>query len=145
SQHTVEENRRIWNDYDWAEGGEEWTHAVEGYKGLDPDLWKRSIVENMMLKYLDAGMTILEVGPGAGRWTATLQEFAGRLLLADISTKCLDVCRQRFPDRPNISFHPIGETGLSFLDAESGDGVWSYAVFVHINPTTIAGYVRDFL
>src|SRR5438105_9021211 len=47
SRHTVEENRRIWNDYDWSERGEEWTRSAEEYRGLDPERWKARLVDGM--------------------------------------------------------------------------------------------------
>ncbi len=64
--HTVNENKRIWNRYDWSIGaGEEWTRHAQTYKGLDPNTWKTSLINKMMLKYIKNGSTILEVG---GRW-----------------------------------------------------------------------------
>ena len=47
--HTVEDNKR-WNRYDWStNGGEEWTQDVKKYKDLDPEKWKSSIINEMML------------------------------------------------------------------------------------------------
>ena len=34
--HTVNENKRLWNSYDWTQKGEEWTEEVKKYKGIDP-------------------------------------------------------------------------------------------------------------
>ena len=34
--NTREENRRMWNNYDWAQCGEEWTQNAKTLKGLDP-------------------------------------------------------------------------------------------------------------
>jgi len=45
----------------------------------------------MILKYIKNESTVLEIGPGAVRWTEILQGFARSLILADISEKCLDI------------------------------------------------------
>lgn len=117
--HTLEENRRIWNAYDWSEGGEEWTRAAQEYRGLDPAEWKRALIDGMMAKYIRRGSTTLEIGPGAGRWTEHLIGIAAALHVADISEKCLAVCRDRFRGRDHIRFHLIRDDGLSFLEPDS--------------------------
>ncbi len=142
--HTLEENRRIWNTYDWSGGGEEWTQAVKEYRGLDPAAWKQTLIDRVMKRWIRPGATTLEIGPGAGRWTEHLVGIAGVLHVADISEKCLAVCRERFGGRDGIRFHLIRDDGLSFLDPESIDCVWSYDVFVHITPNDVERYVGDF-
>lgn len=96
-----------------------------------------------MLKYIKRGSTILEIGPGAGRWTEILQTLASRLIIADISEKCLDLCRERFKTHYNIEYNLI-EGRLNFIDNDSIDYIWAYDVFVHINPTDVERYIEDF-
>ena len=141
--HTVNENKRLWNNYDWSEEGEEWTNEVRKYKGIEPEQWKRQLINEIMLKYLKNDSEILEIGPGAGRWTEHLNKIAKKLILADISQKCLDVCEERFQSDHNIEYKLI-ENGLDFLEDNSIDHIWSYDVFVHINPSDIKKYVKDF-
>lgn len=141
--HTVKENERIWNSYDWSKGGEEWSNDAKTYMGQDPSYWKASLINEMMLKYIKKDSTILEIGPGAGRWTAILQTLASRLILVDISKKCLDICKERFNTHTNIEYNLI-KGKLDFIDDSSIDYIWSYDVFVHINPTDIDGYIADF-
>ncbi len=141
--HSAAENRKIWNTYDWSEGGEEWTRAAHEYKGLDPERWKAALIDGMMRPHIRSGSTVLEIGPGAGRWTETLQTIAGRLLIADISEKCLAVCKNRFRERTNIEYCLIGDEGLRFAGDGRIDAIWSYDVFVHINPTIIDSYLGD--
>ena len=113
--HTVNENKRIWNQYDWSRGaGEEWTRDAQTYKDLDPNTWKTSLINEMMLKYIKNGSTILEIGPGAGRWTEILQKLADKLILADISEKSLALCRERFRGLENIEYYLI-EGRLDFI------------------------------
>jgi ubiquinone/menaquinone biosynthesis C-methylase UbiE len=142
--HTVNENKRLWNRYDWSIGaGEEWTGYAQTYKGLDPNTWKTSLINEMMLKYIKNRSTILEIGPGAGRWTEILQKLANRLILADISERALSLCRERFRGLENIEYHLI-EGKLDFIDDNVIDFIWAYDVFVHINPTDIEKYIIDF-
>ncbi len=142
--HTVEDNKR-WNRYDWStNGGEEWTQDVKKYKDLDPEKWKSSIINEMMLKYIKKGSTVLEIGPGAGRWTEILQPISSRLLIADIAEKCLAICKERFKEKDNIEYYRVEEDMLSFIPEDAIEFIWSYDVFVHINATDTEKYLIDF-
>lgn len=141
--HSVKESRILWDNYDWREDGEEWTRDVKKYKRLDPARWKSSLINEMMLRYIKSGSKILEIGPGAGRWTEALQKLAKRLIIADISKKCLSLCRERFKKNNNIEYRLI-EGRLDFIKDDSIDYIWAYDVFVHINPTDVERYIEDF-
>jgi len=75
-EHSVAVNSLVWQTYNWEQGGEEWTWTSK---------WKQSLVNNVMLKYIEPGKTVLEIGPGAGRWTVVLQGIAKHLILVDLS------------------------------------------------------------
>lgn len=141
--HSIQENRVIWDNYDWSRAGEEWTEHVRMYRRIDPEKWKSILVKEMILKYIKTGSSILEIGPGAGRWTEILSGLAGRLVLADISKTCIDICKERFKTNNNIEFNLI-ENDLDFLTDRSIDAIWSYDVFVHINPSDIDAYLEEF-
>jgi len=85
---------------------------------------------------------ILEIGPGAGRWSEILLNRAKHLTVADISEKCLNICKDRF-DSTKIDFKLITNF-LDFMENNSVDFIWSYDVFVHINPIDIEKYLIDF-
>jgi ubiquinone/menaquinone biosynthesis C-methylase UbiE len=142
--HTTQENRDIWDGWDWSRYGEEWTDDVKRFRGLDPELWKSRVEESLMLNYARPGGTFLEIGPGAGRWTTKLRELAGRLILADISQTCLDLCRQRFGDDPGVDYILTDGRSLPEVDAASVDFIWSYDVFIHVNPTDTDRYLSEF-
>ena len=142
--HSVKANKQLWNDYyDWSDSGEEWTQEVKKFKGIDPEKWKNELINKMMQKYIKKDSTILEIGPGGGRWTSILKEMSNNLILADISPKCLDICKKRFANSEHIRYNLI-ENDLNFIEDSSIDYVWSYDVFVHINPSIIKKYVREF-
>jgi ubiquinone/menaquinone biosynthesis C-methylase UbiE len=141
--HTVNENKRIWNSYDWSNLGDEWTSEVARCKGIDPMSWKKNLIDNMMLKYICAGGVILELGIGAGRWSEVLQRFSSRLILADIAEKCLEICKERFKNADNVEYYLI-QDNLGFLPENTVNYIWSYDVFVHINPSDIEKYLMEF-
>ena len=140
--HSVEQNRLVWDNYDWSQSGEEWTLDAQ-YRGFDPLRWKNDLINEMILKYIRRNSIILEIGPGAGRWTEFLHPLAKNLILADISKKCLDICKKRFNSVDKIDYHVIDKK-LEFIDNETIDHVWSYDVFVHINPSDVEKYLEDF-
>jgi SAM-dependent methyltransferase len=127
-------NYEYWQRWDWALAGEEWTPS---------EAWKRSLIDDVMLMYVKPGTSILEIGPGAGRWTEALQRIAGHLIVVDISDRCIEICRERFASAPNIEFHVNDGRSLAAIATESVDAVWSYDVFVHIATSDIASYLGE--
>lgn len=142
--HTVEDNRKLWNAYDWTRGGDEWTLGAKSSRGLDPERWKASLIDELMLKFIIPGSVVLEIGPGAGRWTEVLRPLCDRLFLAEISEKALAVCRERFGEHSNVEYHLIEDDSLEFISDNEVDDIWSYDVFVHINPRDTERYIEDF-
>ena len=140
--HSIESNRRIWNSWDWSDRGEEWTYDSQKYKGVDPIRWKTILKNEMLLKYIKNDSTTLEIGPGGGRWTEELQKLVKDLIIADISKKCLDICKERFKSKSNIEYNLIDKR-LDFIEDNTIDYVWSYDVFVHINPSDVERYIED--
>lgn len=136
--HTVEQNRYVWEKYDWSKQGEEWTDTQ------NPGQSKESLVQHYMLKYIKKDSNILEIGPGGGRWTEYLQPLANHLTLVDITPKCIEICKERFKDKHNIDYNVISDIDLSFVPDNSLDYIWSYNVFVHVNPSDTEKYVKQF-
>lgn len=129
-------NYVIWQAWDWSSGGgEEWTHSQE---------WKESLVKHVLLKYIEPQKSVLEIGPGAGRWTETLQRISRDLSIVDLSPKCIEICQKRFSDCDNISYFVTAGTNLDFLKPGAIDFIWSYDVFVHIDPQDIEQYILEF-
>lgn len=131
----VELNLRKWETYDWGKEGEEWTES---------EAWKQALISDVLMKYIQPSRKVLEIGPGAGRWTETLQKIAGRLLLADLSTRCIELCKQRFAQATHIEYFVTDGSSLSFIPDRSVDYVWSYDVFVHIGPRETERYLAEF-
>jgi ubiquinone/menaquinone biosynthesis C-methylase UbiE len=128
-------NYQIWQNWDWEDGGEEWTESVE---------WKNSLIKSILVKHISNGGCVLEVGPGAGRWTEALQRLAGHLVVVDISDRCIDICKRKFATCGNVEFFVNNGSELQFVDDNSIDSVWSFDVFVHINFEQVERYIQEF-
>jgi len=104
--------------------------------------WKKTLVNEIMFKYLTKNSSFLEIGPGGGRWTEILQPLAKKLILCDISKKCIEICKDRFKSKNNIEYYLINKR-LDFIEKESIDFVWSYDVFVHVNPSDVEKSIEN--
>jgi ubiquinone/menaquinone biosynthesis C-methylase UbiE len=127
-------NYERWQAWDWSLRGEEWTESPA---------WKASLVEDVMKPAMAGAGVILEIGPGAGRWTEELRRLAPRLVVVDLSDRCIELCRERFGDAHNIEYHVNDGRSLTFLADGSVDRLWSFDVFVHIAGDDIASYLRE--
>jgi ubiquinone/menaquinone biosynthesis C-methylase UbiE len=129
-------NTLIWNSWDWEKSaGEEWTKSPG---------WKQALIDDVMMKYFTKGKTVLEIGPGAGKWTESLQQASRKLILVDISKKCIEMCKKRFSQCSNISYYVNDGFNLSFLADNSINFIWSFDVFVHIAPADVENYFSEF-
>src|SRR5205823_2379039 len=102
--NSIEQNRAVWDRFDWTERGEAWTRDAAILRGAQPDAWKATIAD-LIQREVPPGSVVLEVGPGAGRWTEILRSRASHLMLVDISATCLDLCRDRFGSSADIEYH----------------------------------------
>lgn len=134
SGHSAADNLERWQGWDWARRGEEWTES---------EAWKRSLIDEVLLPTIPAGGTVLEIGPGGGRWSDVLVPRAERVILVDVTPKALELCRERFADAPNVDFVLSHGSDLPGVAAASVDAVWSFDVFVHVAPVDQAGYLAE--
>jgi ubiquinone/menaquinone biosynthesis C-methylase UbiE len=132
--HSAERNREAWSSWDWRDRGEEWTVSEE---------WKRALIAEVLWPTMPRGGTLLEIGPGAGRWTEYLIESGDRVILVDVSARVLDLCRDRFGDDESLTYVVGDGRALPGVAGESVDGVWSFDAFVHIGPVDVASYLSE--
>jgi ubiquinone/menaquinone biosynthesis C-methylase UbiE len=92
---------------------------------------------------VNRGDSVLEIGPGGGRWTTFLADRAAQLIVADVAPACLDVCRKRFVDADHIRYLLVDATCRLDIPDDSIDSVWSYDVFVHIGPSEADRYLGE--
>lgn len=128
-------NKLIWEAWDWNAGGEEWTPSSE---------WKESVLNSILRKHMPKGGSIVEIGPGGGRWTEYLLEIGKAVTAVDISEECLRVCRDRFSEHDHIEFILTPGNELPGVADQSSDAIWSFDVFVHINKEEVKAYALEF-
>jgi hypothetical protein len=129
-------NREIWENWDWTARGDEWTPSQE---------WKESIVRNVLRRWIPENGNILEIGPGAGRWTEILLPMSSRFWGIDISERCIAICRERFSSYSKAEFYVTHGDDLARVPNDSVDALWSYDVFVHVNQCEFDLYACDFI
>jgi SAM-dependent methyltransferase len=132
--NSIARNLRQWSSWDWSRKGEEWTPSLE---------WKEALVHDVLDPNIREGSRILEIGPGAGRWTEYLIQRSSHLTCVDLTPECIRACRKRFAGFGNVDFIVNDGRDLSFLPPRSVDCVWSFDVFVHIESSDVENYVRQ--
>jgi cyclopropane fatty-acyl-phospholipid synthase-like methyltransferase len=91
--------------------------------------------------YFTPGSTVLEIGSGGGRWTQYF-ESAGHLIIVEFNPESFDYLRHRFPD---LRFTAYQTSGYEMAGVASSlvDLVFTFDVFVHIEPEGIRGYLFE--
>jgi SAM-dependent methyltransferase len=128
------ENRARWNRWDWSRMGEEWTAS---------EPWKQALVDEVLLPTIPAGGTVVEIGPGGGRWSVLLAPRAQRLVLVDVAQRPLDLVAERLRGTANVEYVLTDGSALTGVEDASVDAVWSFDVFVHVGPVDQAGYLSE--
>jgi SAM-dependent methyltransferase len=129
-------NRRIWESWDWSAQGDEWTVS---------ESWKQSLIRCVLRPNIPPECAVLEIGPGAGRWTEPLLQNAREYVGIDISATCVAHCAKRFSMHPQARFSVGSGRDLAAVASNSIDAIWSFDVFVHINTTDVEGYMAEFV
>ena len=133
---TVEWNKKVWDKtYSWNQAGDEWS----GDWGGSESQWYGSLLPRIH-KFLPAG-SILEIGPGYGRWTKYLAEQCVKLVLVDISESCIEACRERFKSYEHIEYYANDGFSLERIDDNSLDVVFSFDSLVHAEIDVMSGYL----
>ncbi len=135
---STDEVYHFWNNvYDWSRyQGDEWSARWGG-----PDVqWFWSIYPRIR-QHLPAG-TVLEIGPGHGRWSRYLREHCQHLILVDLSERCIHACRERLGEE-GVSYR-VGD-GLSLPGVEDGmvDFVFSFESLVLSDRVVLSAYLRE--
>jgi SAM-dependent methyltransferase len=131
----LELNRMLWTgSFDWSEEGDDWSR----WWGDTPAFWAGAIWPRIHA-FLPAD-SILEIGPGYGRWTQYLKDLCRELTVVDLAENCIDHCRHRFADAANIRYQVNDGQSLD-VPAQSIDFVFSFDSLVHAPDRVLAGYL----
>jgi len=135
---TIEANLQQWNsDYDWKDGGEEWSSA---WGGSEAEWWGTILPR---IHAFIPTVTILEIAPGYGRWTQYLMELCDHLIAVDLSERCIEACKERFKHKSSISYFVNDGTSLDMIPDQSIDFVFSLDSLVHADLTVIEAYLSQ--
>lgn len=134
-------NKATWDGgWDWEAGGEEWSAAW----GSSEAQWFGSIYPRVH-RFLPANW-ILEIAPGAGRWTRFLVPLArAGYLGVDLSHECIQRCRQLFAEVTTARFETNDGQSLAMAPDESFDVVFSFDSLVHVERDVLEAYVPQIL
>ena len=136
---SIENNKLYYSQYDWSQGGAEWSHY---WGGLD-SMWKASLLPRIN-RFLPA-RTILEIGAGCGRVSSKLQPLAGeRLWLTDIIPHCVNSCRTLFRGDPKVVTLLTDGQSLAGIDDNSLDLIVSFYSLVDSDIETLQAYLSEF-
>ncbi len=137
----TEENRysRDWNAYSktwdtrfsdrYAHLGDEWNDDRTRDRKRD-EFYFQVYAE----RFLKPEMTVLEVGPGGGKWSVRLARRVKKLIVLDVAEEMLRRTRQRMEAEGIGNVEYVLASGKDFLPVadSSVDFFFSYDVFVHI-------------
>jgi ubiquinone/menaquinone biosynthesis C-methylase UbiE len=132
------EIRATWNSPSgWLAQGDEWS----GPWGGTVPLWWGTLMPRIH-SFVPTG-TILEIGPGHGRWSQFLKDLCDTLVLVDVAENCIEACRARFAEASNIRYHVGDGHSLDMLDDNSIDFAFSFDSLVHAEADALTAYARE--
>jgi hypothetical protein len=138
---TLSPNRyaRDWNGYSehwdrsygrqYAHLGDEWNDDGTSERARD-ELYFAVYAK----RWLKPDMTVLEVGPGGGKWTVRIAPFVKKVIVLDVAAEMLRRTRERCESLGIRNVEYIDASGTDFRPVadQSVDLFFSYDVFVHI-------------
>lgn len=95
-----------------------------------------------LLPHVGEGQRVVEIGPGGGRWTRYMKA-AGRIYAVDPFQDLLDELAKNFADWPNLELVLNEGSDLPGIEDGSIDFVFTFGVFVHLDPDVVEGYLRE--
>ena len=136
---SLEWNKQAWDsEYDWKKlGGSNWSAAY----GNTESQWFGSLYPRIH-NFVPA-MTILEIAPGAGRWTQFLVHQCERLIAVDYSQDCVNICNERFKAIEHATFHVNDGKSLEMVPDGSIDLVFSFDSLVHVEADVMESYIHE--
>lgn len=133
---SIDANRTAWDAASsWIAGGDEWS----GPWGGTALLWHGSLLPRLHA-FLPAH-TVLEIGPGHGRWTQYLKDLCDELVLVDVAESCIEACRERFADAAHISYHVNDGRSLAMVP-DGVDLAFTFDSLVHAERDALEGYLE---
>ena len=137
---------RLWDDYakHWDQLdkpgqprylGDEWGSLQENQRLFD----------EFLKPWLTPQATVVEIGPGGGKYTVMTAPHVERLISIDVSSEMLRRTQERIDEEALANVELIKGNGLdlSSVPDHSADVVFSFDVFVHLAPADTYAYMRE--
>src|SRR5215471_6165134 len=83
----------------------------------------------------------LGIGPGHGRWAHFLRTLCKKLILVDLSPKCIEACKKRFHSDTHILYHANDGTSLDMIPDRSVNFVFSFDSLAYGEANVIERYL----
>jgi SAM-dependent methyltransferase len=126
-----------------AYSGDPWTPQNPYFAHAEPymeGLWNGLV--HPFIEGCDFSHTV-DLAAGHGRNSVKLAALADRLTIMDIQPGNIEVCKQRFSDRTNISFFANNGFDLRPLPDDDVTLVYCFDAMVHFDSDVVRSYLRD--
>jgi SAM-dependent methyltransferase len=135
---SLQKNLRTWDEtYAWSRGGDDWSDRWGGTENL----WSQILFPRIS-QFIPA-YTILEIAPGFGRCTDYLKNYCHRLVVVDLSPRCVEACKKRFSTVSHITYHVNDGKSLAMIPDGSIDFVFSFDSLVHAEADVLESYIKQ--
>ena len=136
---SVSENKQEWNTtYAWERDGDEWSDPWGGPRAQ----WFGALLPRIF-PFLGAGVRVLEIAPGRGRWTQFLKDQCESLVAVDLSPTCIEHCQRQFGHCANVEMFVNDGLTLPMVADASIDFVFSFDSLVHAEAEALESYIRE--
>jgi len=132
----------------WDRYSKEW--EKRGIEGKDlgvewgDDSLTRDVHERFLAPRLTPDATVLEIGPGGGKYSAGAAPACRKLICADVSSEMLRRTKKRPGDDAPLETVKLNGLDFTGIDDASIDFAFSIDVFVHLDLEDIYVYLREF-
>jgi ubiquinone/menaquinone biosynthesis C-methylase UbiE len=139
NSYSAEWDRRYGSHYRHL--GDEWCDD-----GSAERRWESRLFAHSFAPWLAPEATVVEIGPGGGKWTVQLAPRVKSLICFDVAEAMLERTRARVEAEGlgNVSFVLGNGLDMSAIPSNSVDVVFSYDVFVHIALEDTVAYIAEF-
>jgi SAM-dependent methyltransferase len=142
-RHTREWHLKVYDEvYTWPQHGDEWDGFARSCH-QPYEAWKGSVVENFLAPRISPTSVVLEIGAGHARWSETMVDLCGELILVDLSPRCIEYCKGLFASRPHVRCMTTEGVTLPEVGDGTVDLVWSFETFVQLDEATTSAYLRE--
>jgi ubiquinone/menaquinone biosynthesis C-methylase UbiE len=141
---------RDWNTYSlkWElQHGSQYAHLGDEWNDDNTDERKRDSFYFSVYaeRWITPEMTVLEVGPGGGKWTVRIAPNVRRLIVIDVAEEMLARTKARCESQGigNVEYVLGNGSDFQSIADESIDFFFSYDVFVHIALEDTWAYAQE--